>query len=53
MWKRYNIQYVLLAPNKSPSVQSVFQANQEKVSQSVVENVPKARCVKVNDEIST
>ena len=31
-----------LAPNKSPSVQSVFQSNEEKVGQSVKENVPKA-----------
>ena len=33
---------VLLVPKKSPKVQSVFQPNEEKVSQSVVENVPKA-----------
>ena len=36
------VKYVLLAPNKSPSVQSVCQPNEGKVSQSVVENVPKA-----------
>ena len=36
------VKYVLLAPNKSPSVQSVCQPKEEKVSQSVVENVPKA-----------
>ena len=36
------VKYVLLAPNKSPSVQSVCQPNEEKVSQSVVENVPKS-----------
>ena len=35
------VKYVLLAPNKSPNVQSVCQPNEEKVSQSVVENVPK------------
>ena len=34
------VKYVLLAPNKSPSVQSVCLLNEEKVSQSVVENVP-------------
>ena len=34
--------YVLLAPNKSPSVQNVCQPNEGKVSQSAVENVPKA-----------
>ena len=37
------VKYVLLAPNKSPSVQSVFQPNEEKLSQSVVEKVPKAK----------
>ena len=38
---------VICAPNKSPSVKSVFQPNETKVSQSVVENVPKAnvQCV--------
>ena len=36
------VKYVLLAPNKSPSVQNVCQPNEGKVSQSVVENVPKA-----------
>ena len=36
------VKYVLLAPNKSPSVHSVFQPNEEKVSQPAVENVPKA-----------
>ena len=36
------VKYVLLAPSKSPSVHSVFQPNEEKMSQSVVENVPKA-----------
>ena len=36
------VKYVLLAPNKSPSVQNVCQPNEAKVSQSVVENVPKA-----------
>ena len=36
------LKYVLLAPNKSPSVQSVCQPNEEKMSQSVVVNVPKA-----------
>ena len=36
------VKYVLLAPNKSPSVQSVCQPNEVKVSQSAVENVPKA-----------
>ena len=36
------VKYVLLAPNKSPSVQSVCQPNEGKVSQSAVENVPKA-----------
>ena len=36
------VKYVLLAPNKSPSVQSVCQRDEGKVSQSVVENVPKA-----------
>ena len=35
------VKYVLLAPNKSPSVQSVCQPNEEKVSQSAMENVPK------------
>ena len=38
------VKYVLLAPNKSPSVQSVCQPNEGKVSQSAVENVPKAMC---------
>ena len=37
------VKYVLLAPNKSSSVQSVCQPNEEKVSLSVVENVPKAK----------
>ena len=37
------VKYVLLAPNISPIVQSMFQPNEEKVSQSVVENVPKAK----------
>ena len=36
------VKYVLLAPNKSPSVQSVCQTNEGKVSQSAVESVPKA-----------
>ena len=36
------VNYVLLAPNKSPNVQCVCQPNEGKVSQSVVENVPKA-----------
>ena len=36
------VKYVLLAPNKSPNVQSVCQPNEGKVSQSAVENVPKA-----------
>ena len=36
------VKYVLLAPNKSPSVQSVCQPNEGKVSQSAVESVPKA-----------
>ena len=36
------VKYALLAPKKSSKVQSVFQPNEEKVSQSVVENVPKA-----------
>ena len=40
MWEK--VKYVLLAPDKSPSVQSVFQPNEGKVSQSMVENVPKA-----------
>ena len=34
--------YVLLSPNKSPSVQNVFQPNEEKVYQPALENVPKA-----------
>ena len=34
--------YVLLAPNKSPSVQSVHQPNVGKVYQPAVENLPKA-----------
>ena len=36
--------YVLLAPNKSPSVQSVCQPNEGIESQSAVENVPKEMC---------
>ena len=36
------VKYVLLAPNKSPSVQSVCQPNEGKVSQSAVENMLKA-----------
>ena len=36
------VKYVLLAPNKSPSVQSVCQPNEGKVSQSAMESVPKA-----------
>ena len=36
------VKYVLLAPSKSPSVQSVCQPNEGKVLQSAVENVPKA-----------
>ena len=36
-----NVKYVLLALNKSPSGQSVCQPNEGKVSQLVVENVPK------------
>ena len=36
------VKYVLLAPSKSPSVQSVCQQNEGKVLQSTVENVPKA-----------
>ena len=36
------VKYVLLAPNKSPSVQSVCQPNEGKVSQSAVKNGPKA-----------
>ena len=36
------VKYVLLAPNKSQSVQSVCQPNEGNVSQSAVENVPKA-----------
>ena len=41
------VKCMLLAPNKLPSVQGVFQPNQEKVFQSVVQNVPKAnvQCV--------
>ena len=49
------VKYMLLAPNKSPSVQSVFQPNEEKVSQSVVRKCAKskcAKCVKANGEIS-
>ena len=49
------VKYVLLAPNESPSVQSVFQANEEKVSQSALENASKAqcaKCVKAKGEIS-
>ena len=38
------VKYVLLAPNKSPSVQKVCQPNEGKVSQSAVENVPKQMC---------
>ena len=37
------VKHVLSAPNKLPSVQSVFQPNEEKVYQLVVENVPKAK----------
>ena len=37
------VKYVLLAPNKSPHVKSVIQPNEEKVSQSVVKNVSKAK----------
>ena len=36
------VKYVLLDPNKSPSVQSLCQPNEGKVSQSAVESVPKA-----------
>ena len=36
------VKYVLLAPNKSPSVQNVCQPNEQKVYQPTVENVPKA-----------
>ena len=36
------VKCVLLAPNKSPSVQSVCQPNEGKVSHSAVEKVPKA-----------
>ena len=36
------VKYVLLAPNKSPSMQSVCQPNEGKVSQSAMESVPKA-----------
>ena len=36
------VKYVLLAPNKSPSVQSVCKPNEGKVYQPAVENVPKA-----------
>ena len=46
------VKYVLLAPNKSPSVQSVCQPNEGKVSQSAVKNVPKAKCVKAKGEVS-
>ena len=46
------VKYVLLAPSKSPSVQSVCQPNEGKVLQSTVENVPKAKCVKAKGEVS-
>ena len=36
------VKYVILAPNKLTSVQSVFLPNERKVSQSAVENVLKA-----------
>ena len=36
------VKCVLLAPNKTPSVQSVCQPNEGKVCQPAVENVPKA-----------
>ena len=51
------VKYMLLAKEKLPKVQSVFQPNEEKLSQSVVENVSKAdvqsvlcyiRCDRVN-----
>ena len=37
------VKYALLNPKKSPKVQSVFQPNEEKMSQSVMKNVPKAK----------